>query len=107
MGLAQAFVELFSYFSLVAIFPIVIGLVLMITEMYRYSRRVFTIVGASLIALGVIFRSLASFNVAALLILLSLIATILLVAHLIKLRVQKQEWLYQSIRNMVGKTKEE
>ena len=105
MGLGQAFLEIFSTLSIVPLFLILIGLMLMIIEMYRYSRRIFGILGAVLIGAGVIFRSVVGFSPAILLLILFFIALVLLPAHLIKLRLQKREWLHQSIRNMLTKSK--
>ena len=103
MGLGQAFVELFSSLSVVAAFLIVVGLMLVIVEMFRYSRRIFGIIGSSLIATGVFFRSMAGFDLAVLLLILMAVAVVLLVVHQIKLKTQKTEWLYQSINSAVNR----
>jgi len=82
---------------------ILIGLTLMIIEMYRYSKRFFGCLGAMLVFSGMLLRSLMyGFSPGMLLIMLVIIAVLLLSAHLIKLNVQKKEWLYQSIRIAVN-----
>ena len=105
-GLAESLADLFSNLSIVVVFLILTGLMLIIIEMFRYSKRMFGILGAVLVFSGILLRSLSAPHPGVLFVLLFFAAAVLLVAHILKLNFQKRGWLYQSVRLAISEPEE-
>ena len=100
--LTEALNGLFNNFSIITILLAVLGLTFIVVQMYKSARGILGLIGAVLILSAFVFQSIIHFSLIAFFIALLVVAFIVLAAHLIKLNMQKKEWLNQSIRIAVN-----
>ncbi len=99
MDIYRTVIDFFTGFSLVAAVFILTGLMSVIIEMFRSSKKpVFGLTGGVLIFAGIVIRMLNGGSVATLFFILFFVGFILTAVHLFILRFQKRQWLYQSLR---------
>jgi len=106
IGFGEAFVSLFTFFPLTAFVLLVVGVLLVLIEMFRYAKNIFLITGGILLFAGVLLSVIAFPHPATIFFLLLFLAAILLVADLFRLRLQKRGWLFQALRLAVSEETE-
>ncbi|MCL2061799.1 MAG: hypothetical protein FWH03_04150 [Firmicutes bacterium] len=95
--IGEFFINFIMGFGVVSVSLLTAGLVLVLVEIFRRSKGAFGITGAVLTAAGISVRMLNGGTAAVLLLMLLLCAALILFAHLLSLRFQKRQWLYQSL----------
>ena len=89
---------LFNSISIVTLLLATLGVTFIVVQMYKSERGILGMIGAVLTLTAFVFQSVIHFTLIAFFIALIFVVIVVLTAHLIKLNLQKKEWLNQSIR---------
>jgi membrane-bound ClpP family serine protease len=94
--------DFFLGFSVIAAALITTGLLLIVVEMLRNTKKVFGVTGSVLAVAGTVLRMLNGGGAGTLFFILLFSSLVLFISHLLILRFQKKQWLCQSLNEAIG-----